>query len=131
MVAKYSLLIVDDEPEICEVLHEYMNSLGVFKYIVEAYDGVAATVKIVNQSFDIILLDINLPKKDGTKIVAQLAEINPKYINSVIIVSGELNEDAIKKIAKFGIKHFIVKPFDENTVKHKVLSVLKQNMKKN
>lgn len=57
------ILIVDDDKEICEILKEYAVNMGCFKNIVFAHDGILATQKLRNQRFQVVLLDVNMPKK--------------------------------------------------------------------
>ncbi len=121
----YDALVVDDEKDICEICTDYLENMGCFRHIITAADGVLATTKLNNQKFDIILLDINLPKKSGTKILKQFGEGNKNIIESVIVISGELNKSVIAEAMKAGVKHFLVKPFDEAAVQSKVLQVLK------
>ncbi len=120
------VLIVDDDKAICEILKEYCVHMGCFKNIVIANDGVMAAQKLRNQRFAIILVDINMPKKNGIELLAEFDgdAINSK--DSVLIVSGTLEKDVIARIIQRGVKNFLVKPFDEPAFQDKVLKVLSQ-----
>jgi len=122
------VLIVDDDKNICEILKEYVIHMGCFKNIVMAHDGMLATQKLRNQKFALVLLDINMPKKTGLDLLAEFTDKNSiNKTNSVVIVSGTLDKDAIADILKAGIKTFLVKPFDEAAFQDRVLKVLKEN----
>ncbi len=127
MAAKYHAIVVDDDPNVCEVISMCLDSTGLFRNIVVAQDGVTATNKLANQQFDIILLDLNLPKKDGVKILSQIKEMKNQDLSSIIIISGELDKTVLENTMKIGAKNFMVKPFDEASLKNKVLSILKNN----
>jgi response regulator of citrate/malate metabolism len=120
------VLIVDDDKNICEILKEYAINMGCFKNIVFAHDGILATQKLRNQKFSLILLDINMPKKSGLDLLKEFEDANAlNKRNSVVIVSGTLDKDAIADIIAAGIKLFLVKPFDEAGFQDRVIKALK------
>jgi response regulator of citrate/malate metabolism len=121
---KRDVFICDDDKEICEILQEYCINMGCFKNIVLAYDGITATMKLRNQKFAVILLDINMPKKTGFDLIG---EFNPGSLNhkeNIIVVSGTLDRELIAKIITKGVKSFIVKPFTEAQFQEKILKIL-------
>jgi len=121
------LLIVDDDKSICEIMKEYAINMGCFRNIVFAHDGILATQKLRNQKFAVIMLDINMPKKDGIDL---LKEFEPGAINaksSVVVASGTLDKEVIGHIIHAGVKNFLVKPFDEGQFQERVLKVLSQS----
>ena len=118
------VLICDDDKNICEILKVYCESMGCFKNIILAHDGIMATQKLANQKFALILLDINMPKKTGYNLIGDIAHSAVNSIDSVLIVSGTLEKDLIAKILATGIKNFLVKPFDETQFQEKVLKIL-------
>ncbi|MCB9062558.1 MAG: response regulator [Halobacteriovoraceae bacterium] len=120
------VLIVDDEKDICEICSMYFEKMGIFRNICMAHDGIQATKMLDNQKFEIIILDINLPKKDGVKIVQQFGHIPKNLKESVIVISGNLDAPILKEVMKNGVKNFLVKPFDEKSFITKVAEVLKQ-----
>jgi response regulator of citrate/malate metabolism len=118
------VLICDDDKNICEILKVYCEHMGCFKTIVFAHDGITATQKLRNQKFALVCLDINMPKKNGYDLLGdiEVGGINTK--DSILIVSGTLEKDLIAKIIASGVKHFMVKPFDEQNFQDKVLKIL-------
>ncbi len=123
-VSNKDLLIVDDDKDICEIMKEYAVKMGCFRNIVFAHDGILATQKLRNQKFAVILLDINMPKKDGIDLLKEFetGAINQKH--SVVIVSGGLDKEVIAHIVHAGVKTFLVKPFDEAQFQERVLKIL-------
>ena len=121
---KRDALICDDDKDICEILKLYCENMGCFKNIVVAYDGIMGTLKLRNQKFSLICLDINMPKKSGYDLISdiEVGGINSK--ESILIVSGALEKDLIAKIVGNGVKNFLVKPFDEKQFREKVLRIL-------
>ena len=57
------ILIVDDDLNICNLLQSYCEDLNLFQNIVVAVNGDDASLKIRNQVFNLVILDIHLPKK--------------------------------------------------------------------
>lgn len=118
------VLICDDDKNICEILKVYCEHMGCFKSIVFAHDGITATQKLRNQKFALICLDINMPKKNGYDLLGDIEVGGHNTKESVLIVSGTLEKDLIAKIIASGVKHFMVKPFDEQNFQDKVLKIL-------
>ncbi len=118
------VLICDDDKDICEILKVFCESMGCFKNIIFAHDGIMATQKLANQKFALILLDISMPKKTGYDLIGDIAHSNVNSIDSILIVSGTLEKNLLAKIIDSGIKNFMVKPFDEKQFQDKVLKIL-------
>jgi response regulator of citrate/malate metabolism len=118
------VLICDDDLGICEILKEYCVNLGCFKNIIIANDGVMATLKLRNQKFAVILLDINMPKKTGYDLIGEFTSNSQNSKDNILIVSGTLEKDLIARILQNGVKNFLVKPFDETSFQEKVLKIL-------
>lgn len=120
------VLIVDDDKSICEILKQYCIHMGCFKNIVVANDGLMAAQKLRNQRFALVLLDVNMPKKNGIELLTEFDGDALNSKDSVLIVSGALEKDVIARIIQRGVKNFLVKPFDEPAFQDKVLKVLSQ-----
>ncbi len=118
------VLICDDDKNICEILKTYCESMGCFKNIILAHDGITATQKLANQKFAVILLDISMPKKTGYDLIGDIKASDINSLESIIIASGTLEKDLIAKIIQAGVKNFMVKPFDEKQFQEKVLKIL-------
>lgn len=118
------VLICDDDKEICEILQEYCLNMGCFRNIILSHDGITATMKLRNQKFSLILLDVNMPKKTGVDLISEFAVGSLNGKDSILIVSGTLDKELIEKIIKSGVKNFMVKPFTETQFQEKVLKVL-------
>ncbi len=125
---KYNAIIVDDEEDVCETLKLYLENMNLFTSIVVSGDGMDAIKRLINQRFSVILLDLKIPKKNGFEVLNNICKktsTNQNFVTSVIISSGNLEKDKLTKALKVGVKHFLVKPFDEEQLKAKVEAVLK------
>lgn len=102
-----SILIVDDEPIQRESLSQMIEMYG---YQVEtAGNGLEAVDLLQNYSFDIILLDLNMPKMGGLEVIDYVT--NNEVPSKVIVVSGEVNFDAARDALRKGAHDFIKKPY--------------------
>lgn len=121
----YSILIVEDEDKIAKILTTYLELYPKFTKIIRARDGVEAVLKLSNQSFDLIITDLVLPKRDGITFIDSLRKI-PKYYNQkIIVVSGCLTSDLTLRCVKRNVKHIIVKPFTARQLLLKSVGFLK------
>lgn len=119
------VIIVDDDKDVLDVLGLYCENIGCFRNIIKAKDGSEASKKLSNQRFSLILLDINMPRKSGVDLIKEIGEKDhPNSLDSVIIVSGELNKEVLAETMKRGVKSFLVKPFDEEQFIERTKSVL-------
>ncbi len=104
------ILIVDDEPSIRRALKDI---LVLEKYEVdEASDGLDCLVKLKQSEYDVIILDIKMPKMDGMEAldkIQQLAQDTP-----VVMISGHATIDTAVEAVKKGAFDFISKPPDLN-----------------
>ena len=104
------VLIVDDERSI---RHTLRDILEFEKYDVdEACDGMEALVKIKQNSYDVIVLDIKMPKMDGMDALDKIQEIAPE--TPVVMISGHASIDTAVEAVKKGAFDFISKPPDLN-----------------
>lgn len=119
------VLIVDDDPGICEILKQFCINLKCFRNIVIAHDGALASAKLRNQKFKVIFLDMKMPKKAGLDVIR---EFDDKSLNSkaaIIVVSGEIDRTILEKTVGLGVKNFLMKPFTEEDFQGRVLKLLK------
>jgi len=117
------ILIVDDDRKIVEMLEIGLNALGY--RTVMAYDGEAAIDMVLKEIPDIILLDLNLPKKNGFEVCRQVRmEIKDNYIPIIMITA---RDDISSKIEGLdtGADDYITKPVDIKEVMARIKSMLR------
>jgi len=104
------VLIVDDETSIRRTLREILEFE---KYDVEeACDGLECLVKLKRSKYDIVVMDIKMPKMDGMDALERLQLLAPD--TPVIMISGHANIDTAVEAVKRGAFDFISKPPDLN-----------------
>ncbi len=103
------ILIADDEPEILEITAKKIFAQGYT--VVTAVDGKDAWQKIQSESPDIIVLDLNMPKKNGFEVLQELRKHPPEEKwQPVIIVSARTEIEDVKKGLSLEAEHYILKP---------------------
>ncbi len=102
------ILIVDDESSIRRVFRDILEHE---KYGVdEAADGMDALAKIEKTKYDVIVMDIKMPKMDGMEALQKIQDIAPDV--PVIMISGHADIDTAVQAVKIGAFDFISKPLD-------------------
>lgn len=115
------ILVVDDDPNICELLRVYLENEG---YEVKtANDGVEGISYFKMYSPDLVLLDIMLPRKDGWEVCRQIRK-NSNVPIVMITAKGEVFDKVLG--LELGADDFIVKPFDMKELSARVKAVLRR-----
>ena len=122
----YKVLIADDNKQIVSILSEYCKKNN---FTVSAvFDGEAALKKIEENKFDIILLDVMMPKKDGFDVCRETR----KFSNVPIIMITARGEDYEKIMGlEIGADDYIVKPFSPGEIIARINAILRRIMPKN
>lgn len=123
--ASAHILVVDDEPEITEVLRRYLSTQG---YQVSTADGGEAMRRIMaTAAIDLVLLDLGLPGEDGLTLMRSLRKHSSV---GVIVVTGR--GEPVDRIVglEVGADDYITKPFDLRELGARVRSVLRRTLEK-
>ncbi len=116
------ILIVDDDPTICDVLKIYFENEGYDVKI--ANDGAEGVNFFKLYEPDLVLLDIMLPKKDGWQVCREIREISSKPV-IMITAKGEVFDKVLG--LELGADDFVVKPFDMKELSARVKAVLRRS----
>ena len=119
----YRILIVDDDPEIRTLV---AVTLGDSHTILEAADGVEALYLARKEAFDLVLLDVMMPKMDGFEACRQLKG-DPLTMNTpVILLTARGTRDDLEMGREAGADDYFVKPFSPIALLDKVTQVLEK-----
>ena len=113
------ILLVEDNPADAELLMEALSSSKVRNRVTVAGDGESGLDAIYcrgdfaeGPAPDIVLLDLNLPKKDGREILAEVkADESVRHIPIVVLTSSQAEEDVLRSY-KLSANSYIAKPVD-------------------
>ena len=118
-----SVLVVDDEPTIAEVVARYLERAGYRTRV--AADGVAAIEAAARQRPDLVVLDLMLPRMDGLEVMRRLREQDRERI-AVILLTAK-GEEAERVIGlRLGADDYVVKPFSPAELVARVDAVLRR-----
>jgi DNA-binding response OmpR family regulator len=119
---KGTILVVDDEPDIRDVLEEYLSLHGFLA--VGADSAATARTLIAGQSFDLALLDISMPGEDGLSLARHLRE---RHAGTAIVMltSADTLVDRVVGL-EMGADDYVTKPFDPRELVARVKSVLRR-----
>ena len=115
------LLIIDDDPNICEMLKLYFENES-YK-VKTANDGVEGLNYFKIFEPDLVLLDIMMPKKDGWQVCREIREISGKPV-IMITAKGDVFDKVLG--LELGADDFIVKPFDMKELSARITAVLRR-----
>jgi len=119
---KATILIVDDEPDVREVLEEYFVAHGYAALGAES--AAAAKTLAAKQAIDLALVDVNMPGEDGLSLARHLRERYAK-IAIVMLTSAGTVVDRIVGL-EMGADDYVPKPFDPRELAARVKSVLRR-----
>ena len=117
-----SVLCVDDDPGIRELLHEIIIRLG--HSSITAVDGIDALEKLADGHFDIVITDISMPRMDGIELIKKITT-DFGDLDIIVITAYEIVYKYTDIIA-LGASDFISKPFDINELEAKLNRVLRE-----
>ena len=109
---KTRVLVIDDNESLINMIKEYFKDNESISIVLSANDGLEGLEKIGNNQdkYDVILLDLLMPKKDGLYVLEQMKMLD---IDKPVIVATSYNSvEAINEVASYGVNYFILKPFD-------------------
>ncbi|MCE5321950.1 response regulator [bacterium] len=108
MVTKGSVLVVDDEINLCRILGAKLAKSGYS--VVAVHDGLQAVEKVRESNFDVVLLDLILPKMDGLTALAEIRSMRSAL--PVIVMTACENAEALAQAKTYGVQGYVNKPFD-------------------
>lgn len=127
---KIKVLVIDDNIALTEMVKEYFKDSNEIEIIDCCYNGDEGLKKIdeLEGKYDVILLDLIMPKKDGISVLEDLKERN---IHKNIIVETSYNSpEVIRNVSEYGVNYYILKPFDLPDLEKRILDIFKAVSKK-
>ena len=116
------ILLVEDDPNFGTVLKDY---LALNEYNVTlAKDGIEGLIMFKNSDYDLCILDVMMPRKDGFSLAQDIRSTN-KEIPIIFLTAKTLKEDVLKGYA-VGADDYLNKPFDSEVLLHKIRAILQR-----
>jgi DNA-binding response OmpR family regulator len=105
------VLVVDDEPEVREVLQEFLLTRGYDVVVASSgAEALGALDPTGPDRPDVVLLDVTMPGMDGVETLRRMAKVDP--LIPVIMVTANTDIDVTSKLLGLGAVDYIPKPFD-------------------
>ncbi|WP_209456345.1 response regulator transcription factor [Metaclostridioides mangenotii] len=118
----HKILVVDDDKDLCEVLKKYLE---IENYLVEfRHDGVSGLQEVLENSYQLVILDIMLPQKSGFEILTEV-----RKSSSVPILMLTAKDSEIDKVSglRLGADDYLTKPFSMNEFIARVQSLIRRS----
>ena len=113
------ILVVDDFSATRTIVINYLCKLG-YKNTVEAEDGISALARLRSALFDLVVTDWSMSDMSGLDLLKQMrADSDLKHIPVLMVTSEDLHGNIVTAI-KAGLNDYIVRPFEEHTLKQKL-----------
>ena len=107
MSPSFTILVIDDDSFMRDACHQTLTKRG--HSVTLAKSGREGLEMLEKSSFDLVLLDLNLPHEDGLFILAEIKDIDPEAV--VVMISGHGSIETAVQAIKLGAFDFIAKPF--------------------
>ncbi|GAP42388.1 DNA-binding response regulator, OmpR family, contains REC and winged-helix (wHTH) domain [Lentimicrobium saccharophilum] len=124
MSQKAKILLVEDDPGLSMVLQDYLELLG-YETIL-ATDGEQGLNKFRDSAFDLCILDVMLPKKDGFTLATEIRSLNER--SPIIFLTARGHSDDRVTGFKAGCDDYITKPFSSEELALRIEAILKRCM---
>ena len=116
----YQILVVDDEPSICEALAMGLTSQ---KFMVDvARNGEVGVQLACTGKYDILIADLALPDMIGIEVIRRIKGKHPEIIP--LVITAYPTEEGRREARQSGVTQFVEKPFTLNAIKAAVMQAL-------
>ena len=123
MSKKYSIVIIDDEVEILDMLSRFLSRNQ--NFAVQTFSNPVSALSSINNNtkYDLVLLDIVMPQMNGLDVLEKLKDMNSDQ--KVIMMTAYSTLDKVLKSHKIGATNYVMKPFSSlDALEKKVVEVL-------
>ena len=116
-----SILIVDDDAELCGMMTEYLSARG---YEIDcSHDGASGLARLYQHAYDIVILDVMLPRLDGFEVLGQLRRRSDVPV--ILLTARSGHEDRLRGF-NVGADDYLVKPFVASELLARIRAVLRR-----
>ena len=124
---KIKVLIIDDNKSLTEMIKEYFKNNKKIDIVACYYNGIEGleAIEKLEGQYDLILLDLIMPKKDGIGVLEDLKK--KKIIKNIIVETSYNSPDVIRQVSEYGVNYYILKPFELDDLETRILDVFKKS----
>ncbi len=121
-VRKEKILVADDHEDTRVILRHYFEAMGY--EVLEAQDGEQTLASMIANHPDVVVLDIQMPRKDGIQVLHAVREDVTLRDIKVLALSAHALSDEVRQIREAGADAYLAKPADPKTVLEAVRSLI-------
>ena len=123
---KIKVLMIDDNVSLIDMVKEYFKDHERIAIADSAENGEEGFQKIQENfgAYDVVLLDLIMPKKDGLYVLESMKE--QKIIKDVIVLTSYNASDMIRTVSEYGVAYFMLKPFELIDLEKRILETKKE-----
>ncbi len=118
-----NILTVDDNKTMLRIIHSLLNQIG-FNNIDEAANGVKALEKLKEKKYELVISDWNMEPMSGLELLKNVRSDEKLKSIPFLMVTAESKTENVIAAKQAGVSNYIVKPFNSETLKAKLASVL-------
>ena len=122
-LASARILIVDDEQAYVDLLHRFLQSIG-FKNVRTTTNPFDVAQLVIDFDPDLILLDLRMRGMDGIAVMQQLEPYTSRFYLPILVLTGDITEEAKRASLSSGARDFLNKPFDLTEVRLRIENLL-------
>ncbi|WP_425617494.1 response regulator [Anatilimnocola sp. NA78] len=111
------VLVADDSSTMRKIILRSLQAVGV-PDAAEAADGEEAVIMFQQATYDMVLTDWNMPKKNGLDVIREIRAINATV--PIIMVTTEAEKTRVLEAIQAGVSDYLVKPFTADTLRQKL-----------
>lgn len=120
-----NVLIVDDYRTMLRIVGKLLNQIG-FNNVLEATDGNSALALLHEKDIGLIISDWNMEPMTGLQLLKEVRADEKLKTTPFIMVTAEGKTENVVVAKEAGVNNFIIKPFNADTLKSKIVTVLGQ-----
>ncbi|MEL7608789.1 MAG: sporulation transcription factor Spo0A [Bacillota bacterium] len=126
-MAKYRILVADDHPAFQMQLRDHLSSQSEVGIVDVAADGKQALDMLRASRYDVLVVDLIMPKIDGFGILEQIHAGFIEQPPRVMVVSAMCNEEMVRHACALGARYFMAKPVDPESVYRRISDLLENS----
>lgn len=120
---RVKILIADDNSHQLAQCMAYLKEQQDVEVIGMATDGLEAWECLENNTVDVLIMDLILPKLDGFGVLERLASRTDVSGPDIMVLSALSQESVIRRACEMGVKYYMIKPFDIETLYHRIIDL--------
>jgi len=121
------ILVVDDEKAYIQLLERFLESVG-YRHVRTTTDPSEVVSLVETFDPDLILLDLRMPDLDGIAVMHQLEPYTSRFYLPILVLTGDITDEAKRKSLSGGAKDFLNKPFDLTEVRLRIENLLETRL---